>query len=118
MTGIGFRTIDIRPRCYTRPNNGLFMTVYVVDFKLVGPVGAVKSMWTRIAEVVSIEMPTLMERYFRLHSAQFRLNDRRGRVARQQLARYAEMVEARENPEGEGDGVRRDIVHRPVFGGL
>lgn len=62
MKGIGFRSIDSWPGCYTHPpNDGLFMTVYIDDFMLAGPAGAAKSMWKRAAEVVSIEPPTPME---------------------------------------------------------
>lgn len=62
MKGMGFRRIDGRPGCYTHPNDGLFMAACVDDFKLVGTVGAVKRMWTRIADVVKIEPPSPMER--------------------------------------------------------
>lgn len=39
------------------------MTVYVVGFKLAGPCSSVKAMWKKIAEAVSLEPPTPMERY-------------------------------------------------------
>lgn len=58
MKGNGFCTTGGWPECYMHPCGGLIITVYVDDLKLAGPTSAVKSMWKRVAEVVSIEPPT------------------------------------------------------------
>lgn len=113
MKGVGFRTVDGWPGCYTHHRNGLCIMAHIDDFKLVGPTSAVKIMWTRMTDVVSTEPPSPMD-ISRLHREASNLRSAAS-WRPEKIARNSEVFEAERRAEGKGDGVRRHAVPWPVL---
>ena len=59
----GFTPVDDWPSCYFRADTGLFLVVYVDDFKLAGPSQHLKAGWELIRAHIKTETPTPVGKY-------------------------------------------------------
>ena len=60
---IGFQSLPSWPSCYWQPSLGVYLSVYVDDFKMSGPPKAVATAWAKIKEHVEMEDPQGLDLY-------------------------------------------------------
>ena len=55
---VGFEPVDNWPSCYYHSRLGLFLSVYVDDFKMAGPEASMQEGWALIMKFIQMEDPS------------------------------------------------------------